>query len=154
MDFQRLSVNLSPVIPPAIPPSTGIRPNTDSRPISEKIFFELIFSGSGISLFRSSFPSKSFLNVLNNCFTSLYFRTFSFAFSSSFLVASSTLLNSKNSFINSLLCFFISFKVLGISSASLKILSVIFGAASADATVNAIIAAVRMAAFFFLCSGA
>ena len=40
-------------MPPKIPPTTGIKPNIESLPISEKISLELIFSGSGINLFKN-----------------------------------------------------------------------------------------------------
>ena len=50
---QCFSVALSAIIPPAIPPATGTAPKIDNHPISLKISLEVIFSGSGISLFKS-----------------------------------------------------------------------------------------------------
>ena len=44
---------VSPAMPPVIPPITGISPNNDRRPISEKISLDEIFSGSGINLDNS-----------------------------------------------------------------------------------------------------
>ena len=143
---------MSPVIPPAIPPATGIKPNSDSLPISEKISFEVTFSGSGISLFSSFLPLSLYSNFLNKVFISLYFKIFVFAFSRIAEVFLSTKLFVKNSetrpdalFCNSFIDFGISF---------LKTLSVILGAASADPTVNAIVDSVRIAAFFLCFSGA
>ena len=91
-------------------------------------------------------------NFLNKVFNSLYFKIFVFAFSRIAEVFLSTKLFVKNSetrpdalFCNSFIDFGISF---------LKILSVIFGAASAEPTVNAIVDKVRIAALFLCFSGA
>ena len=73
----------SPIIPPEIPPITGINPNRESLPISEKISFEETFSGSGINLFKKSLSS---LDSSYKNFISLKLKTFSFALSKIFSV--------------------------------------------------------------------
>ena len=79
--FQLFFVKISPAIPPVMPPSTGIKPNKESLPISEKISFEVTFSGSGINEFSNFLPSLLFSSALNNVFNSLYFKIFVLAFS-------------------------------------------------------------------------
>lgn len=71
---------MSPAIPPAIPPRTGIRPYTESLPISEKISFDVMFSGSGISSLKRALPSAVF-NPSESCLISFMLRMFDFAFS-------------------------------------------------------------------------
>ena len=71
---------MSPAIPPAIPPRTGIRPYTESLPISEKISFDVMFSGSGISSLKRALPSAVF-NPSESCLISFILRMFDSAFS-------------------------------------------------------------------------